>query len=187
MNTKVIFALIIVLMVAIFGYSQYSSAKHEEQLAAMKAESAKVQAETARLEAEQNQEKQTKLKQQQEELQAQESAAAENNAIDKAAKTQLVNNAKRFSDLNNLAQNTPRISLAPIVKDLQTLRRETENIKVGDCTKLAKDNLVGAMKTNEEDLIAFMASADSGNPQFFKYAEQLVAYAKELGKCGTKI
>ena len=47
MNLKVLFALIGLLIVAVLGYSQYSSAKHEEQLAAIKAETQRAQAETA--------------------------------------------------------------------------------------------------------------------------------------------
>lgn len=187
MNTKVIFALIIVLMVAIFGYSQYSSAKHEEQLAAMKAESAKVQAETARLEGEQNREKQEKLNAQAAEEQMRQKLSAENDKIDKAAKAKLQDIAKRWQETNARASSTGRIALSPAVKDLQTIKHEAEGVEVGQCTKPAKEALIGGMQYIEDGYLRFMADTVNGESDAIELkqkADPLFAeYSKSIESC----
>ena len=50
MNIKALIAFVVLIAIGIFGYSYYSSKKHEERLAAIRAETGRVQAETARLE-----------------------------------------------------------------------------------------------------------------------------------------
>lgn len=52
MNIKALIAFVVLIAIGIFGYSYYSSKKHDEQLAAIKAETDRVQAEAARMEAE---------------------------------------------------------------------------------------------------------------------------------------
>lgn len=52
MNIKALIAFVVLIAISIFGYSYYSSKKHDEQLAAIRAETGRVQAEAARLEAE---------------------------------------------------------------------------------------------------------------------------------------
>ncbi len=43
MNIKSLIAFVVLIAIGIFGYSYFSSKKHEERLATMRAESAKVQ------------------------------------------------------------------------------------------------------------------------------------------------
>ena len=187
MNMKVLFGLIIVLMVAIFGYSQYSSAKHEEQLAAMKAESAKVQAETARLEAEQNREKQEKLNAQAAAEQMRQKLSAENDKTDKAAKAKLQDIANRWQETNTRASSTGRIALSPVVKDLQTIKHEAEGVEVGQCTKPAKEALIGGMQYIEDGYLRFMADTVNGEGDAIelrqKAAPLFAEYSNSIESC----
>lgn len=50
MNIKSLIAFVVLIAIGIFGYSYYSSKKHEERLAAIRAETGRVQAETDRME-----------------------------------------------------------------------------------------------------------------------------------------
>ena len=177
MNTKVLFALIIVLTVAIFGYSQYSSAKHEEQLAAMKAESAKVQAETARLEGEQKEAERQRITSQTPLNQGIQTVSTTTTSASIVASKEVevkltnyeeVDKAKlqdikvRWESTRTLANSTARIALAPIVRDLQAEKQELEKLNVTKCLTPAKDKLLTAMKINEESFLAFMNDADLG-------------------------
>lgn len=177
MNTKVLFALIIVLTVTIFGYSQYSSAKHEEQLAAMRAESAKVQAETARLESEQKEAERQRITSQTPLNQGIQTVSTTTTSASIVASKEVevkltnyeeVDKAKlqdikvRWESTRTLANSTARIALAPIVRDLQAERQELEKLNVTKCLTPAKDKLLTAMKINEEGFLAFMNDADLG-------------------------
>ena len=164
-------------MVAIFGYSQYSSAKHEEQLAAMKAESAKVQAETARLEDEQKEAERQRITSQTPLNQGMQTVSTTTTSASIVAskevevkltnyeefdKAKLQDIKVRWESTRTLANSTARIALAPIVRDLQAERQELEKLNVTKCLTPAKDKLLTAMKINEESFLSFMNDADLG-------------------------
>lgn len=177
MNIKSLIAFVVLMAIGVFGYSYYSSKKHEERLAIMQAESAKVQAETARLEGEQKEAErqritsQTPLNQGIQTLSTTTTSAsivASKEVEVKLTNYEEVDKAKlqdikvRWESTRTLANSTARIALAPIVRDLQAERQELEKLNVTKCLTPAKDKLLTAMKINEESFLAFMNDADLG-------------------------
>lgn len=187
MNIKSLIAFVVLIAIGVFGYSYYSSKKHEEQLAAIKAESAETQAEVARIGAEQNREKQEKLNAQAAEEQMRQKLSAENDKIDKAAKAKLQDIAKRWQETNARASSTGRIALSPAVKDLQTIKHEAEGVEVGQCTKPAKEALIGGMQYIEDGYLRFMADTVNGESDAIELkqkADPLFAeYSKSIESC----
>ena len=177
MNIKALIAFVVLIAIGIFGYSYYSSKKHEERLAAIKAETDRVQAEAARLEAEQKETKQQRIASQAPLNQGMQTASttatsasmvASKEVEVKLANYEEVDKAKlqdikaRWESTRTLANSTARIALAPIVRDLQAERQELEKLNVTKCLTPAKDKLLTAMKINEEGFLAFMSDADLG-------------------------
>ena len=177
MNIKALVAFIVLIAMGIFSYSYYSSKKHAEQLAIMKAETAKTQAEVARMRAEQKEAEQQRIASRaplnQETQTASATATSASMVASKEVEVKLVNyeevdKAKlqdikaRWESTRALANSTSRIALAPIVRDLQAERQELEKLNVTKCLTPAKDKLLTAMKINEESFLAFMNDADLG-------------------------
>lgn len=177
MNIKALVAFVVLIAMGIFSYSYYSSKKHAEQLAIMKAETAKTQAEVARMRAEQKEAEQQRIASRaplnQETQTASATATSASMVANKEVEVKLVNyeevdKAKlqdikaRWESTRALANSTSRIALAPIVRDLQAERQELEKLNVTKCLTPAKDKLLTAMKINEESFLAFMNDADLG-------------------------
>ncbi len=81
--------------------------------------------------------------------------------------------ARRFDDAVELAQSTPRVSLAPIVSDLQAIRRDAEDIEVPDCAADAQDALIAYMDSTIDGFRAFLASeADASVNAYFDAASR---------------
>jgi len=193
MNIKSLIAFVVLIAIGIFGYSYYSSKKHEERLAIMQAESAKVQAETARLEAEQKETERSRAFAEAEKAISENRAAKQvaeskkieleaKSEIDKQAKEKLLNSAKRFGDLGSLAFNTPRIALGPIIRDMQNLKREVEAIQTGECTESAKKYLMESIDVTVYNFSEFFGDADfklRGNAM----TESLEKYSKAIDLC----
>jgi len=72
---------------------------------------------------------------------------------------------QRFDDSLQLANNTARIALAPIVRDMQAIRRETEAITVPVCATKAKGALINYMDAAINAFIAFMAQKPNSEIQ----------------------
>ena len=177
MNIKALIAFVVLIAIGIFGYSYYSSKKHEERLAAIKADSAKTQAEVARMGAEQKEAEQQRITSQTPLNQGMQTASTTPTSASIVASKEVevkltnyeeVDKAKlqdikaRWESTKTLANSTARIALAPIVRDLQAERQELEKLNVTKCLTPAKDKLLTAMKINEEGFLAFMSDADLG-------------------------
>lgn len=63
----------------------------------------------------------------------------------------------RFSDAFELAANTSRISLSPIVSDMQKIARELNDLTVPVCLDEAKTALLQSMSSSIDGYLAFMA------------------------------
>lgn len=187
MNIKSLIAFVVLIAIGIFGYSYYSSKKHEERLAIIQVETGRVQAEAARLEAEQNREKQEKLNTQAAEEQMRQKLSAENDRTDKAAKAKLQDIANRWQETNTRASSTGRIALSPVVKDLQTIKHEAEGVEVGQCTKPAKEALIGGMQYIEDGYLRFMADTVNGEGDAIelrqKAAPLFAEYSNSIESC----
>lgn len=177
MNIKALIAFVVLIAIGIFGYSYYSSKKHEERLAAIKAETGRVQAEAARLGVEQKETEQQRITSQTPLNQGMQTASTATTSASIVASKEVevkltnyeeVDKAKlqdikvRWESTRTLANSTARIALAPIVRDLQAERQELEKLNVTKCLTPAKDKLLTAMKINEESFLAFMNDADLG-------------------------
>ena len=173
MNIKSLIAFVVLIAIGIFGYSYFSSKKHEERLATMRAESAKVQAETARLEAEQKEAEQKPIASQIPLNQGGQTSVTEAKSSASAIEIKQINFEnedkakiedirKRWDSSRVLANSTARIALAPKVKDMQAEKRELEILNVTKCLTPAKDKLLAAMKLNEDSFLAFMDDATLG-------------------------
>lgn len=181
MNIKALIAFVVLIAIGIFGYSYYSSKKHEEQLAVMKAESAKVQAETARLGAQEEEAKKEAILSQMPESakqvliereKEQNSNITANGAnldveIKSANAEQAIELKKIYSkwkDGSELASRSARISLSAPVKNLQDVKREAQSLKVTDCLAPFQANLVGGMDETIKGYYDFMQyDGDMGN------------------------
>ncbi len=64
--------------------------------------------------------------------------------------------AQRWDDANKLAQQVPRVSLAPQIAELQKIRRETGDLVVSECTQGAQTSLVLSMDATIDGYLAFL-------------------------------
>jgi hypothetical protein len=67
----------------------------------------------------------------------------------------------RFSDELQVANSTPRMSLAGPVSNLQQIKRETDDLVVPACLDMAKGYAVGSMVDGINGFIAFMGQEDN--------------------------
>ncbi len=73
--------------------------------------------------------------------------------------------SRRFDDAVALANNTPRMSLPPIVSDLQSIRRAAEDLVVPECAREAKDSLVSYMSAMIDAFMAFLGQQSDATQQ----------------------
>lgn len=92
--------------------------------------------------------------------------------------------SRRFDDALQLALSTSRISLSPVVADLQTIRRDAEDLEVPECAIDAKGWLILYIDTTIEAFLNFMAQEpDSQVQSKFKLASQyLLSYQEALAE-----
>lgn len=64
-----------------------------------------------------------------------------------------------FNDAYDVANNTPRISLSSPINQLQSIRRDANDIEVPACLKNGKKLLTGYMQTVIDGFVAFMGQA----------------------------
>jgi hypothetical protein len=65
--------------------------------------------------------------------------------------------SREFADAYTVATSAPRMSLAPVIQDLQAIRREAEDLEVPECAAPAKDALIAYMNVAIEAFTAFMS------------------------------
>lgn len=200
MNIKSLIAFVVLIAIGIFGYSYYSSKKHEERLAIMKAESAKVQAETARLEADQEEIAHQKeiVKTASEEINmlspigkslllqkipdADKQDFSPKNSIDEEqGRNKLKELMRRWVDSTELASRTARIALPNVVKSLQDEKRELEDMNLTPCLTLAQAHLYSAMDAQVNAYLEFMSKNEVGSNEYLKQG------TNDLGKFNSKI
>ena len=70
-------------------------------------------------------------------------------------------NARAFDDLSAIAQNTPREDLAPMISQLQEIRRLAEDYSVPPCMASAKEYQLAYMNTFIETLLVLYASINT--------------------------
>ena len=196
MNLKALFAFIALLIVGVFGVNQYLSSKHEKELAAMKAETEKTQAEVARMDAEKAMmQKEVMLAQMPEsakqvliEREKEQKLSASTTKPEIEIKSENVEIAKelkrlyaQWKDGEQLAGRSARIALANPVKNLQDIKRTTQELKVTDCLAPYQANLVGGMDETVKGYLDFMqyegeianalayAAQEKAKPMFDKF------------------
>ena len=66
--------------------------------------------------------------------------------------------ARAFDDLSVVAQNTPREQLAPIITQLQTIRRNSEDYNVPECMAVLKELQLSYMNVFNDTLLSLYVS-----------------------------
>ena len=66
--------------------------------------------------------------------------------------------SREFDDLSVIAQNTPREQLAPIITQLQTIRRKSEDYSVPACMTSLKEDQLAYMNVFTDTLLALYSS-----------------------------
>ena len=94
--------------------------------------------------------------------------------------------SRRFDDASMLANNTPRMSLPPVISDMQVIRRQAEDLKVPDCAATAKGVLVRYMNAVIDAFTAFLGQeSDSAVSAHFDTASTLMdRYLDEMSRLG---
>lgn len=64
----------------------------------------------------------------------------------------------QWDDAFDLARSTPRMTIAPLIAELQAIRRETEVINVPACAVEAHRHLVEYMSLSIDGFVSFLAS-----------------------------
>lgn len=92
--------------------------------------------------------------------------------------------SREFADTYTVAANAPRMSLAPVIQDLQAIRRKAEDLAVPECAAPARDALVAYMNVAIEAFTAFMSQkSDRHVATVFDRANALLdTYTIEVGK-----
>lgn len=81
----------------------------------------------------------------------------------------------RYADDFDLANNTGRISLSPVVSKMQEKYQDVRDLSVPACLNDARDYLSSSMKQNTEGFLSFMAQdADSVVTSYFKKGSNLL-------------
>lgn len=90
--------------------------------------------------------------------------------------------ARKWDDANKLAGQTPRMQLAIQISNLQSVRREAQDLKPPECAKPVQDALVGSMDSTIQAYLDFLAQkSDSAIADSFKRAnEQMTAFGTAI-------
>jgi hypothetical protein len=96
--------------------------------------------------------------------------------------------ARKFFDGAKLANSTPRVSLGPMVADLQATRRDTEDLKVPACAESSKMTLVDYMNAAIEGYRLFMAQETDTkvNATFDEAIKNLESYRAAVAELKAK-
>lgn len=90
--------------------------------------------------------------------------------------------ARKWDDANNLAGQTPRMQLAAQIGNLQSIRREAQDMKPPECAKPVQDALVGSMDATIQGYLDFLAqkSDQSVAASFKRASEQMTAFGAAI-------
>ena len=95
--------------------------------------------------------------------------------------------SRRWLDAYTLAGSTPRISLPPVIANMQAIRREMEGLALPQCLAQAKRFRVAAMDRQLSEFTAFLAMTET-QPGNLDRANQLVESATTVANaCNPKI
>lgn len=92
--------------------------------------------------------------------------------------------SRRFDDAYNLANNTSRMSLSPVIGDLQEIRRDAQDLDVPRCALDTKTNLVNYMDAIIDAFLAFLAQEPDSvvSGRFSTASNYYGKYLKALGE-----
>jgi hypothetical protein len=78
------------------------------------------------------------------------------------AEVERVNNLMRaFDDWSSLALNTPKQGLSDVISNLQSIRRQAQDLAIPECLQKLKQYQLSHMETVINTLLAFLSSSDS--------------------------
>jgi len=89
-----------------------------------------------------------------------------------------------FADLHELAASSSRISLGPVIADMQDLRRKAENLDPPQDARMAQIYLINALDAEIDGFLAFMANEDEEvvSRYFESAAKNLNSFTDEMQK-----
>jgi hypothetical protein len=95
--------------------------------------------------------------------------------------------ARRYDDARTLAGSTSRLSLSPVIKDLQEIRRNTEDLVLPMCALKAKTALIAYMNADIDTLLAFMAQKTDADVKVLsdKTVVAMKEYRAVMGELGV--
>lgn len=90
-----------------------------------------------------------------------------------------------FTDIRKLGQNTARIALSPVIKDLQAIERQVDDLESPDCLANAgyKSYLLNGINADIEHFLAFMSEREKDADEWLDiamYAYRDAAYILEI-------
>jgi hypothetical protein len=87
-----------------------------------------------------------------------------------------------WTDVVVLADNTARMNLSPLVRDMQAIRRDALALETPDCAIVAKAHLYGSMEMTILGFTAFMAQESDGlvTTSMKEAAKELQAFHREV-------
>jgi hypothetical protein len=95
-----------------------------------------------------------------------------------------------WEDTSRRANNTGRIALAPVVGEMQAIKRKTEKIEIPSCAVFAKFSTVQYMNVEINLFLKFMADKSITEPGFAdinkKIAVEEIAFIQMNGKSNYK-
>jgi hypothetical protein len=104
----------------------------------------------------------------------------------KAAVAKLHEAERKFVDDAATAGNTARIGLAPVLMDMQKIRRETEDLAVPVCVVDVKEKLMESMDFNIDGYAKFAAQDDTADATLTLAAKAYGEYLQLQRKIATR-
>jgi hypothetical protein len=190
MNPKVLITIAVVVLLSIIGFNYYSGASTEKKIAEMQASTQimRDQLKQKEFEKEQQAEIQAMPESAQQILQEKSGEVPEFEISDvnfeKEDRAKLDDIMNRWNDNSVVASRTSRIALAPVVKDMQALRREANDLRVTPCLTKAQANMLAGMDSELNAYLDFMADSKAELTKDFigKY-EAHAKYYEIIVKC----
>lgn len=162
MGLKHIVAIALLVFLGIFGINLYNNKQSQKSIIARNTESEILRAENIELEKGNQRRAQIELENKQSASMLRENqkmVAAQNMALEIEDSTKLNDIMRRWIDISTVANRTSRITLSPVVKDMQALRREADSLIVTQCLTAAKTNLLIGMDSEISAYLEFMAKS----------------------------
>lgn len=112
-----------------------------------------------------------------------------NEAETKDAAARLKAHSQRWLDLYRLAGSTPRISLSPVIADMQKELRNFQAEPMPECLDFAKKEIVWARTNQIDEFMSFMSNTQGSSAQSkFDVANSAMERAIEIERhCGIQL